>query len=175
MNSYARVVRILACVLAIDLSLAAVAQAADKKPAPPRSASELGSDLDDLESLLNNLEKNIGTYDETQRRSVYARLLALAEKIGVDLARQRQLLTAAIGNQPKNDPTGGLSKTVTSSQQARLAELNRLDARLKALRARIAALNPDTKAGVGPKPGAGGAAAGGGGTTVAPGTGTRKK
>ena len=131
-----------------------------------------GSDLDDLEALLNNLEKNIGTYDETRRRSVYARLLALAEKIGVGLAHQRQLLNTAIGSQPKNDPTGGLTKTVTDSQKARQAELNRLDGRLRELRARIAALNPDKKAGVGPR---GGGAGGPGGTTVTPSAGDRKK
>ncbi len=179
MNSFTRIVRVMVCLLAIDLSLAVVVQAADKKkpapPPPPRSAAELGSDLDDLEAQLNHLDKNKGTYDETQRRSIYAKLLAMAEKIGVDLARLRTLLNTATASQPKNDPTGGLTTATSETQARNLAELGKLDDRLKALKERIAALNPDLKAGVGPRPG-GGAGGGAGGTTVTPpSTSTRKK
>ena len=175
MNSFYRQVRVLVCLSVIGLSAAVVAHAADKKappPPPPRSAAELGSDLDDLESLLNSIEKNIGTSDEKQRRALYAQLLANAEKIGVGMAVQRTLLSQAMGSQPKNDPNGGLIKTANEGQVRWQAELNKLDARLKALNARIAALNPDLKAGAGPGPRGGGA---GGGTTVTPSGGAKKK
>ena len=158
---------------AIGSSVSPLACAAD---AAPRSTSELSADLDDLEALLNNLEKNIGTYDDTQRRAVYARLLALADKIGVGLAVQRNLLNQAIASTPKNtkkDSKGSVTTAVTDIQARRMAELNRLDARLAALKARIAALNPDLKAGVGPRPGAGGA--GGGGTIALPPGAAKKK
>ena len=174
MNSFTRQLCVFVCMFAVGLSTAAINQAADKKPAPPRSTAELGSDLDDLEAQLNHLDKNIGTYDEKQRRSIYAKLLALAEKIGVGLAVQRNLLNQATGSQPKNDATGGLTKATTGNQKQWMADLNRLDDRLKALKARLAALNPDLKpaggggagAGIGPAPG---------GTTALPAGGAKKK
>ena len=172
MKTFIRLFCFAVAFVAIGLSVTPLALAADKKAAPPRSTAELGSDLDDLEAQLNHLDKNIGTYDETQRRSIYAKLLAMAEKIGVGLAVQRNLLNQATGSQPKNDATGGLTKATTGNQKQWMADLNKLDARLAALRARIAALNPDKKAGVGPGLGGGGA---GGGTTTTPDGGARKK
>jgi hypothetical protein len=153
----------------VGLSATHLATAEDK-PAAPRSIEGIGSDLDDLESLVDHLEKNGGTWDEKQRASAYARLLALAEKIGVALHQQRQLLNTAIQSQPVNDPNGGKSKTVVADQKARMALLNRLDGRLKGLRARIAALDPGKKAG-----GGGGDAGDGKGTTVTPSGGSRPK
>lgn len=177
MNSFYRQMRVLVCLCAIGLSATVVVQAADKKappPPPPRSAAELKSDIDDLESLLNSVEKNIGTSEEKQRRSLYAQLLAQAEKIGVGLAVQRDLLKQAMASQPKNDPNGGLTKTAGEGQTRWQADLNNLDGRLKELKALIAALNPDLKAGAGPGP-RGGAAGAGGGTTVTPSGGAKKK
>ena len=172
MKTFIRLFGFAVAFVAIGLSVTSLALAADKKPAPPRSTAELGSDLDDLDAQLNHLDKNIGTYDETQRRSIYAKLLAMAEKIGVGLAVQRNLLNQATGSQPRNDATGGLTKATTGNQKQWMADLNRLDARLAALRARLAAFNPDKPAGVGPRPGGGG---GGGGTTVTPAGGAKKK
>ena len=175
MNSFYRQMRVLVCLCAIGLSATVAVQAADKKaPPPPRSAAELKSDLDDLEALLTSVDKNIGTTEEKQRRSLYAQLLAQAEKIGVGLAVQRDLLKQAMASQPKNDPNGGLTKTVGEGQTRWQADLNNLDGRLKALKALIAALNPDLKAGADPGP-RGGAAGAGGGTTVTPSGGAKKK
>ncbi|MEO5961520.1 MAG: hypothetical protein ABIZ49_02720 [Opitutaceae bacterium] len=174
MKAFVRLFSTVVALGAFCLSVATLARAEDKKTPPPRSIEAIGKDLDDLESLVDHLEKNGGTWDATQRASAYARLLALAEGIGINLHRQRELLNIAIGNQPTNDPNGGLGKTVTASQKAAMAALNKLDARLAALRLRIAALDPGKKAGPGPAPGGGGGA-GGGGTTVTPSGGTRKK
>jgi hypothetical protein len=173
MKTFVRLFCLAVAFVAIGLSVTPLASAADAKTAaPPRSTAELSTDLDDLEAQLNHLEKNIGTYDERQRRSIYAKLLAMAENIRVGLAVHRNLLNQAIASTPKNtkkDTQGGVTNAVTGELARRQAELNRLDARLKALSARIAALNPDKPAGVGPRPGVGG------GTTTTPAGGTRKK
>ena len=78
-----------------------------------------------------------------------------------------------MGSQPKNDPNGGLIKTASDGQVRWQADLNKLGDRLTALKARIAALNPDLKAGAGPGPRGGGAGAGSG-TTVTPSGGAKK-
>ena len=176
MKTFIRLFCLAVAFAAIGLSVTPLACAADaKRVAPPRSTAELSADLDDLEAQLNHLEKNIGTYDETQRRSIYAKLLAMAEKIRVGLAVQRNMLNQSIASTPKNtkkDTQGGVTNAVTGELARRQAELNRLDARLRALSARLAALNPDKKAGAGPAPGGGGA--GGGGTIALPPGGAKK-
>lgn len=167
-------IRLLCLAVAFAAMGSSVTPPAFAADAAPRSTSELSADLDDLEAQLNHLDKNIGTYDEKQRRSIYAKLLAMAEKIGVGLAVQRDMLNQAIASTPKNtkkDSKGNVTTALTDIQSRRMAELNRLDARLAALKARLAALNPDLKAGVGPKPGGGG----GGGTIALPPGGAKKK
>lgn len=171
MKSFARLFGATLWLCVISLSVTNLAIAEDKSA--PRSLEGIGADLSDLESLVDHLEKNGATWDEKQRASAYARLLALAEKIAVALHQQRLLLNTAIQSQPGNDPNGGASKTVTQMQKDRMALLNKLDGRLKALRARIAALDPGKKTGAGPGPGGGGGA--GRGTTVTPDGGSRPK
>lgn len=170
MKSFARLFGATLWLCVISLSAVNLARAEDKSA--PRSIEGIGTDLSDLESLVDHLEKNGGTWDEKQRASAYARLLALAENIGIALHQQRQLLNTAIQSPTGNDPNGGVTKTVTQMQKDRMALLNRLDARLKAVRARIAALDPGKKAGAGPGPGGGGVA--GRGTTVTPAGGSGK-
>ncbi len=168
MKTFSRLSYLAVAAFAIGLSVTSRASAAGSSaPAPSRSTSDFSSDLDDLEKQLNHLEKNIGSYDERQRRSIYAKLLAMAEKIGVGLAVQRQLLDQAVASMPKNtkkDSAGAVTREAAGQQARLLAELNRLDDRLKVLRARLAALNPDKPADVGP----GGGGGAGGGRTITP-------
>jgi hypothetical protein len=169
MKSFARMfgVTIWLCLISLSATHPATAAGAPA-PAAPRSLEGIGIDLSDLESLIDHFEKNGETYDEKQRASAYARLLALAEKIGVALHQQRQLLNTAMQSQPGNDPNEGKTKTVTSMQKDRQALLNKLDARLRALRNRIGALDPA-------KIGASDTVGGAKGTTTTPSGGTRGK
>jgi hypothetical protein len=123
-----------------------------RRPAA-RSLEDIGGDLDALERMIANFEAQAAARDkekdadkkrEMQRYldSLYPRLLGMAERVRQHLDVQKQLLDLAVAGNPKQDPNGGVTKTLTADQIKWKSRINALEGRLKALQARIDGLRP---------------------------------
>lgn len=171
-NIACTVVRIV--VLAVGLSLAFTAAGRDSKtpkPPPPPTTDGIKKEMSDLEEAVGLWEKQLEGATAKARASAYQQLLFRADRLGAQIYQLQQLLQQAMASSPKNDPNGGLTKTVTGLQQVQLNELSDLEARLKAVKVRIDALGHP---GDGDKAGAAGDGKGGK-TTLTPSAGDRPK